>query len=93
MGSALPIILLSCWFWPTTNLKLRDTKVKGKTIAILEDDIEEWFYGLKLENNLLNKAQQPHTIKGKKNNKIVYIKFKSFNLSTETIKSMKISQN
>ena len=66
MGSALPIILLSCWFWPTTNLKLRDTKVKGKTIAILEDDIEEWFYGLKLENNLLNKAQQPHTIKGKK---------------------------
>ena len=40
--------------------------VKGKTIAILEDDKEEWFYGLKLENNLLNKAQQPHTIKGEK---------------------------
>ena len=66
MGSGLPIILLSCWFWPTTNLKLRDNKVKGKTIAILEDDIEEWFYRLKLENNLLNKTQQPHTIKGEK---------------------------
>lgn len=41
-------------------------KVKGKTIAILKDDIEEWFYGLELENNLLNKAQQPHAIRGEK---------------------------
>lgn len=41
-------------------------KVKGKTIAILEDDIEEWFYGLELETNLLNKAQQPHAIRGEK---------------------------
>lgn len=69
-----------------------DFKVKGKTIDILEDNIEEWLYGLKLEKDLLNKTQKAQTIK-EKTDKIIYVKLKSFNLSKGTTESVKASQN
>lgn len=52
--------------------------MNNKSINILEDNTKQCLHDLRMEKDFLNKFQEMQTIKEKKIDKLVYIKFKSF---------------